>query len=241
MENDGRAGILGEYYFLQIGVISSIEFHPISVAFRDKDKMYFYIQAHGTGSWSQRLRDHTTREPGALPAVAMDGPYGRLSLELERYDSVMLFAGGIGVTPFLNIMKRVLVDKKFITLKTITLHWSVRDKSVHSLLEDKLDLLLVHREGMRTEIDVINPVQLNVVIWNTGEKSTAADETGLLQNVIVVNQGRCNIGSTMDSHQKVASDGRICVLACGPELLVKEVFHQASARNIDCHLERFLY
>lgn len=58
--------------------------------------------------------------------VLLDGPYGSLSLpyELSRYNSVTMFAGGIGVTPFLALLADPCVSKYW------TLVWSVRDKKL---------------------------------------------------------------------------------------------------------------
>ncbi|KAB2609278.1 ferric reduction oxidase 8 [Pyrus ussuriensis x Pyrus communis] len=39
--------------------------------------------------------------------IAVEGPYGLVSMDSSRYDSLMLVAGGIGITPFLSILQEL--------------------------------------------------------------------------------------------------------------------------------------
>jgi NADPH oxidase len=44
---------------------------------------------------------------GSLPRIMIDGPYGSASEDVFKYEVVMLFGAGIGVTPFASILKSI--------------------------------------------------------------------------------------------------------------------------------------
>ena len=53
----------------------------------------------------------TRREPEAEPKrvmVMIDGPYGGLSFDLGRYENVLLFAGGAGVTFTMGVLDDII-------------------------------------------------------------------------------------------------------------------------------------
>ncbi|CAN0514195.1 unnamed protein product, partial [Discosporangium mesarthrocarpum] len=41
-------------------------------------------------------------------SVRLDGPYGVCRVPFRAYDTVVMFAGGIGVTPMLSIVRDIL-------------------------------------------------------------------------------------------------------------------------------------
>ncbi|KAK6148311.1 hypothetical protein DH2020_019223 [Rehmannia glutinosa] len=44
---------------------------------------------------------------GSVFEVAIEGPYGPASMEFVRHDNLLLVAGGIGITPFLSILREL--------------------------------------------------------------------------------------------------------------------------------------
>jgi NAD(P)H-flavin reductase len=115
----GRALYAGQYAWLCVPAVSPLEWHPFTVASPPADaagaggELTFFIKSMGAGTWTGRLaelaralraaqEDADARggheDPVAPPAVSIDGPYGRVGA-LEGRDTLVLFAGGIGVTP----------------------------------------------------------------------------------------------------------------------------------------------
>lgn len=78
-------------------------------------------------------------------AVLVDGPYGRLSIDLQRYHQLVLVAGGIGLMPLTSLLSYIshCIRKGMMTsLKSITLVWALRDVAL--------------LEGFTTFLDQIN-------------------------------------------------------------------------------------
>ena len=91
-------------------LIQLYQFHPLSISNYPSPtddpaaptRLTFHILASGrsdsssdSGSWTRRLHSEL-QSGGKRLRVHVDGPYGRLQVDLRRYGIVMLAAGGIG-------------------------------------------------------------------------------------------------------------------------------------------------
>jgi len=128
---------------------------------------HLHIKSLGKGTWTNGLyqvaaqgvdNSHShgamaknKNAPSAPPvspptlAVLVDGPYGRLLIDLQRYHQLVLVAGGIGLTPLTSVLLYIshCIRKGMMTsLKSITLVWALRDVAL--------------LEGFTTFLDQIN-------------------------------------------------------------------------------------
>lgn len=103
--------------FIKIPSISKFQWHSFTIASSssvDDDTMSVIVKCDG--SWTNSLYDiiqripvggHDQRVRRCIP-VSVEGPYGPESTDfLSKYDSLLLVAGGIGVTPFLSILQEI--------------------------------------------------------------------------------------------------------------------------------------
>ncbi|GLU12655.1 hypothetical protein SLE2022_293190 [Rubroshorea leprosula] len=100
--------------FMKIPSISKFEWHSFSVTSSSSadDPMMSVIIKCG-GWWTNSLYDmiqaqvdSEANKMDCIP-VAIEGPYGPVSMDFLRYDSILLVAGGIGITPFLSILQEI--------------------------------------------------------------------------------------------------------------------------------------
>ena len=90
----------GDWALLCIPEISPFEWHPFSISSAPVDDtlsegstvapLQFTIKDMGPGTWTGKLRDYISRTENAgaslaAPNVYLDGPYGRLSVPVDRY------------------------------------------------------------------------------------------------------------------------------------------------------------
>lgn len=81
----------------------------------------FLLAARSDGDWTQALNDYTRKEqerlqineksegdPAAFVQVMLDGPYGGSSVDLGLHESVLLIAGGSGVTFTLGLLDDIV-------------------------------------------------------------------------------------------------------------------------------------
>ncbi|KAL9243116.1 hypothetical protein vseg_017044 [Gypsophila vaccaria] len=103
--------------FIKIPSISKYDWHPFSItssSFVDNQTMSVMIKCKG--SWTNSLYNMLGREleshglTGPL-GIAVEGPYGPASFDYLRYDSLLLVAGGIGITPMLSILQEIASTK----------------------------------------------------------------------------------------------------------------------------------
>ena len=109
-ESEGPlAHAMGQFVFLQVPAIATVEWHPFSISSAPADMApgdlltTHHIRCVGDASFTGRLRALARSIDGDGDALAslvvnVDGPYG-LPTEFERYDEILFVGGGIGVTP----------------------------------------------------------------------------------------------------------------------------------------------
>lgn len=87
--------------------------------------------------------------PESLAAISIDGPYGRMP-PFGRHRTIVLFAGGIGITPLIaiatDIFARWSSSAQAVPPVTVLLHlvWTVRDAALLAVFADRLVPLLSH-------------------------------------------------------------------------------------------------
>lgn len=187
---------IGQYYYLLISSVSWFQWHPFSISHVDLTArtVHFHIKNMGPGTWSGRLA--ALIKAGSDPCtVSLIGPYGNLSLDLQRYSFVTLVAGGIGITPWVAALEAVcrLREKDpetkaapYAEMRSLHLIWVVRDLAIveafnarFSRLLDTVGSSLSHGSSFETTSPMLEQQQhlfnahvLDVELAKVGEQST---------------------------------------------------------------------
>ncbi|CAN0900394.1 Ferric reduction oxidase 8, mitochondrial [Linum grandiflorum] len=138
--------------YIKIPSISRLNWHCFSLTSSssvDTHTMSVIIKCEG--EWTSCLYDmvhsHLDSEADQISStipIMIEGPYGPPLPEFLRYDRLILVAGGIGITPFLSILKELASSSKFPT--QVELVFVTRKAADMSLLSS-ISSLLFHSGG----------------------------------------------------------------------------------------------
>uniref|UniRef100_K3XCF6 FAD-binding FR-type domain-containing protein n=1 Tax=Globisporangium ultimum (strain ATCC 200006 / CBS 805.95 / DAOM BR144) TaxID=431595 RepID=K3XCF6_GLOUD len=128
----------GQYAFLCVPAISLWEWHPFTISSAPHESMTtFHVRV--LGNWTTKLL-HFTSPKLSNEAVQLDllvdGPYGNVSIDImapATYSHVVLFSGGIGITPMKSIVNHLHnahTLKIRPELERVRFVWSVRDREM---------------------------------------------------------------------------------------------------------------
>ncbi|KAI5329733.1 hypothetical protein L3X38_029130 [Prunus dulcis] len=105
--------------FVKVPSISKYEWHSFSITSCSRvDENTMSIMIKSEGSWTSSLshmiqtRQESDGDQTTYIPIAVEGPYGPVSMDYLRYDSLLLVSGGIGITPFLSIIQELASSQK---------------------------------------------------------------------------------------------------------------------------------
>ena len=144
----------GQYFFVNIPAISLNEWHPFTASAILKDGIVLYIKRMPKSAirnritWSERLGelvdDVVSTKSGLYPTIRLHGPFGHT--DFTEYESLLLFAGGIGITPMIGIfthLRSAVQQKKNIgKLKSVVLCWNSRSVAEFKMFETILTMFV---------------------------------------------------------------------------------------------------
>ncbi|KAK9095736.1 hypothetical protein Sjap_021233 [Stephania japonica] len=167
------------FIFIQVRELSWLQWHPFSVSSSPLDgENHIAVLIKVLGDWTRKLRDNISSiseeppkelplQPRSLITVSVEGPYGHESAYHLNYENLVLVAGGIGVSPFLAILRDIfhhIAESKPCLTEKVLLVWSVKKS-------DELCLL------SSSELEAICPffsdkLHLEIQIYVTQESET---------------------------------------------------------------------
>lgn len=172
----------------------------------DYEKRIAFLSAQEDGSAS--LLDH----PGRQVYVTIDGPYGGLKMDLGRYDSVLVVAGGSGVTFLLGSVESALCAAEAGRgPRSVRAAWVVREPSLVDALAPTL--VHLHESAERLAVDL----QFSIYLSNPPSPLPQSDD---LPKGTTMAPYRPEVGQLV--REALPRNGGLAVIAAGPEGLVSE-------------------
>ncbi|OIW00354.1 hypothetical protein TanjilG_29921 [Lupinus angustifolius] len=152
--------------FINVPSISKLQWHPFTVTSHsnfEKEKLSVVIKSEGT--WSKKLYQMLST-PSSIDHlnVSVEGPHGPTLTNYTRHDTLVMVSGGIGITPFVSIIKELIYMSttfRYITPKIILI-CAFKNTSCLSLL----DLIL---PNSCTPYDISN-TQIQIEAYITRDK-----------------------------------------------------------------------
>ena len=131
----------GQYVFVNVPEVAHCQWHPFTLT-SCPEEPHVSVHIRASGDWTERLRERLResidgKDPRPFPHLNVDGPFGTPSEDVRKYDAAILVGAGIGVTPFISVLKSIWYERireeksgKPLKLKKVYLVWICRDHEV---------------------------------------------------------------------------------------------------------------
>lgn len=202
-----------------------------------KQLLFFIRATPRVGSWTSELAKIAQSSDAitALGEVDLQGIHGILQVPLERCATIVLVAGGIGITPMVSIANHFATGGVSEDLKRLEILWVGRQ------LKD-VDTIGPYISGLAQKIATAGgrpPVQFSIKFFLTGAASEEMQEVSNSQtaNVQII-VGRPSWDQEM---RRIATGGKSYVncYICGPDAMQSEASAAAEAYEFKVHREAF--
>nr|CCA27171.1 transmembrane protein putative [Albugo laibachii Nc14] len=237
----------GSYFWVLIPAVSPVEWHPFSaIVVSDATTIGFCIKAQtNTGAYTSKLRRLAQKNEESL-SIRLCGPYGNPTVNVNEYKTIILAAGGVGITPLLSLINQTLHlngssgGDKTSHARDIILVWSVRNTQ---------DLLMVDAFLPATTSPPIGSIQQDSSVPELGAfinvsynfYVSAANTDGVVTRsnceLLTFRPGRPILDEYLNTSRFV--DGDVAVMACGPPTLIAEAQRLARSCDFPFHQETF--
>lgn len=228
----------GHYVFLNVPAISSLQWHPFSIAGLDfnssSNALKASLRIKSCGDFTQQLL--SLAQMDNLSDVRVDGPYGAPLLhECRRFETVVMVAGGIGCTPLFALLDEfVLANLSHPVQQNIAFVWIVRSPHLAGAFTDQLERIQKFLPGVLIHIFV------------TGAKEDTLESQSVPQLPVPTRTGR---PSDLPAHiRSILSNGfakpvqptqSTMLCACGPHPLVNDARQAARTDGYEFRTETF--
>ncbi|KAL2336003.1 hypothetical protein Fmac_010449 [Flemingia macrophylla] len=125
--------------FINVPSISKLQWHPFTITSNsnlEQEKLSVVIKNEGT--WTRKLH-HLLSTPSTIDrlSVSVEGPYGPVSNNYLRHDTLVMVSGGSGITPFISVVRELIYLKTTFKCETpkLVLICAFRNSSSLSMLD----------------------------------------------------------------------------------------------------------
>lgn len=202
----------GQHVFIRFLALAPFRSHPFTIASIEEDGELNLIIKQQKGLTRTLYNKVIRLESSWITRVLIDGPYGGPNRDPGSFDTVVLVAGGVGVTFTLPIMKdlvRRMQDLSKIRCSNVQFIWTVRSESTLAWIMPEIEDCVSIKNGVQAELYVTNA--------NLG----FAKRENLDPN-ISINYRRPNLSNVL-SMAAAQNQGRMCVFGAGPKGLVSSL------------------
>ncbi|PRP83649.1 glucooligosaccharide oxidase [Planoprotostelium fungivorum] len=218
----------GQYVFVNFPSVSLFQWHPFSLT-SCPDDVEGEINVRALGGFTRDLLQAAKENPKLW--IRVDGPYGYLNTNLRRYPVVMLFAGGIGVTPVISILRDLFTMKKSTpsAIKMVYVYWSIQSEEQYQWFSDELS-------AIQSSSNASSELSMNIFVTRTNNSLTPPFIKGRMDASKVDNI----LDQAIVKHPLTAR----YVFVCGPTPMVHTLWDKTRERNsngekFDFHRETF--
>ncbi|GAA5913256.1 uncharacterized protein JCM6883_005298 [Sporobolomyces salmoneus] len=247
----GHRWTAGQHYFVNFFSVRPLESHPYTIAnapYTDPsssaapDRLVLLFRVNPSKGLGPRLLNLASTSHRSTP-VLLDGPYGGLasqSRDFGRHSSLILIAGGAGVTLSTSIIEeicmRVRRKEEGVRTKSIELFWAVKNEDAKTWVEEQLASIAEQMpQGFFTfrlfvtEHSLVEKADKLEAELDSANNSLSSPKSRIPW---IVENGRPSFSSLLERRFDAAhSCSSIGIASCGPSSLTTDVRRVVAARQ----------
>ena len=232
----------GQHVFVRFLALYPWQCHPFTVASVEEDGQLVLLIKKEHGITDRLYKKCLGKDMEWNTRVLIDGPYGGPPRDPASFNSVVLCAGGVGVTFTLSILKDLVKrmhEEGKIRCSHVVFVWSVKSKRQLEWIQAELLLCAAKESAVEIHLHVTDPK------WGAGDNDLLDPN----YSNVTLNFGRPDIRNIIE-RTLLGNQGSLCVLGCGPApmttqlanmcaTLQKKVIAGKSASELFLHIETF--
>ncbi|KAF3490733.1 uncharacterized protein GIQ15_00250 [Arthroderma uncinatum] len=228
----------GQHVFLSVPTLLPFQSHPFTIASLPSDnKMEFLIRAEGGAT--RTIHNHAAKFTGianvnsenadSTRLVTLDGPYGAIR-PLRQFDSVVFFAGSMGATFTVPLLRDIVEGWKAEHLssvapvtKRVRFIWAIRSRSHLSWFQNELESLMQDLEDCRAANGkFVATLDVNIYLTSDPHLSSSSPSShaaGLhLQRTPSTDSDLPSPASHYASEKRISVDSPACITSGRPDI-----------------------
>lgn len=250
----------GQYAFVNCPSISRLQWHPFTLTSSPEEKEHISFHIRALGDWTKAMYEKVNAEKESSSAadkplgehdslgftVRVDGPYGAPSEDFYDYDRIILIGAGIGVTPFISIMKDIKMkwDRKASNFRVGRAYffWVNGDQDnllwFSDVLKDLMALdgaeglikIRTYLSGALAHTDMRAFLLWHILTWYY-ESKCIDPITGLPSRTYWGHPDWNDIFKSFKVVLKKKGPQRVGVFYCGPEALAADIYNAVKSNS----------
>ncbi|OCF42658.1 hypothetical protein I317_03517 [Kwoniella heveanensis CBS 569] len=242
----------GQHVFIRFSTVRPLESHPFSIATVPRPdeqsnsvrNMVFLLKPL-SGFTKTLFEDVRANEGKVTYKVLIDGPYGGAGHDLRAFDSVLVIAGGTGITWALSVLQDLAYYGKGQEVRMI---WAVRHTDALSWFEHELETLQKRMPSFKIQIYVTreNPRSTATISVDETKEHHPADEGRFIPidtpatelsmsfdktHKFPSNPGRPYLPALIEEQART-TQGSLSVACCGPPSMLVDCSNAVTKAQI---------
>jgi NADPH oxidase 1 len=228
----------GQYLYVNFPQIDKIHWHPITISTCELlSPEVIGLCIKDVGDWSSKVRefcnnqgDVTDPSGGSFQIkLKVDGPYFSPCNRHIEFDNIIFVCSGIGITPFLSIikdfaMKYMTTEHMFIFNKKIDIYWVSRNRDDIIWFEEIFSDLayIIPSSNLNIKVYITDPV---TDIEQVRDLSLGRNPKfdNLSDSKVLINYMRPDLAKEFLNYSTSVRDAKVGVFVCANEGLTDEV------------------
>jgi len=247
----------GQYIFLSCSYIADFEWHPFTIS-SCPDGDYLSVHIRIVGDWTGKLhsllnpdnvvqgvvQENMHSAPNGKPILEIDGPFGTASEDVWKFETLMLWAAGIGATPFSSILKSIKnkIESNSCNLKTVEFYWTNRDVQSFEWFIELLSGLEKSCPFLEINLYFTGNLNADQVRSYMQRMSNDEDEVDVITGLNAhTTFGRPDIAAIFTQKATQFQGQTVGVFFCGPPVMSKELLKNCEDNTSVANNTRFVY